>query len=319
MTPIGGFFELELPPASTAFHPAATALTSGRACLRHLLRAVQPRRVHLPYYICDVVPAALDAERLDYCYYPVNENMDPAAIPDVAADEALIAVNYFGLKGTTVSNLAARFGPQLIVDDTQAFFQRGYPGSSSFNSARKFFGVPDGAYLYAAVPVPDVAARNDAPPWGHLVERLGGRQEIAYRQFQQAEADMGYEVRRVSVGSERMLAGFDYRRAIERRRANFLQYHECLAGWNQLPIALDGEAVPLCYPFLPAGRVPREALYARYVYPPCFWKECAARSSDGFAWERSLADRLLPLPSDQRYEAADIDRVVRVIRPLLGV
>jgi hypothetical protein len=319
MTPIGGFFELELPRGTGPYHPGAMALTCGRACLRHALAVLAPRHVYVPFYTCDAVPEAVTAAGVPWTFYPVNEQLEPLSDPQPGPAEVVVYVNYFGLKGEAARALAARLGPALIVDDTQAFFARGYPGSWSFNSARKFFGVPDGAYLYAPVPLPPVVARNENPEWEYLTARLAGHQEAAYRKFQASEAAVTSEVRRLSIGAERMLAGIDYQAAALRRRANFAAYHDGLGRWNCLALRPDPEAVPLCYPFLPAGQIRREVLYAQEIYPPRYWAECGTRAGRGFDWERELSDRLLPLPVDQRYGVNDVARVVRAVRDLLGV
>ena len=36
----------------------------------------------------------------------------------------------------------------VIIDNAQAFYSKHQDRAYSFNSARKFFGVPDGAYLF---------------------------------------------------------------------------------------------------------------------------------------------------------------------------
>ena len=41
-----------------------------------------------------------------------------------------------------------RYAPNIIIDNTQAFFSRPLPEIDTFYTCRKFFGVADGAYLY---------------------------------------------------------------------------------------------------------------------------------------------------------------------------
>jgi hypothetical protein len=267
----------------------------------------------MPFYVCDAVLEPLGAQGVPCAFYPLDERLEPAGGLDPAPGEVAVVVNYFGLKGAAVRTLAARLGAALIVDDTQAFFEVGYRGSWSFNSARKFFGVPDGAYLYAPLPVTGPAFRNPAPSWDHLIGRLEERQEEAFQRFAAAEADVTSEPRGPSVGAERLLAAIDYPAAAARRRANFGRYEAAFRSANRLALPLPSGAVPLCYPFLPDRAVDRRPLYEQGIYLPMYWRDCLERAGAGFEWERHLSARLLPLPVDQRYGLADIGRVIAAI------
>ena len=56
-------------------------------------------------------------------------------------------VNYYGqLTNDKVVFLKKKFN-RIILDNTQAFYQRPLLGIDTIYSCRKFFGVPDGAYL----------------------------------------------------------------------------------------------------------------------------------------------------------------------------
>jgi hypothetical protein len=318
MKHIGGYFELEVPHGQGPYHTDAIALTNGRACLRHALTVIAPRLVYLPYYTCNGLLEPITTLGLPFEWYSLDEGLEPPANLQAARGEVIIYINYFGLKGSAARMVAARFGPAAIIDDTQAFYEKGYAGTWSFNSARKFFGVPDGAYLYAPRPVPKVALRNEKVSWEHLIARLMGQQEIGYRHFVVNEAASTSEVRGMSVGAERLLAGIDYDRVARRRRDNYSLYHAALGGLNRLQLTVTPDAVPLCYPFLPSGRIARESLYTQGIYPPTYWKDCLTRSSMGFDRERDVADRLLPLPLDQRYDRDDIDRVINAVQELVS-
>jgi hypothetical protein len=317
MKPVGGFFELELPVGAGPYHKAATALTSGRACLRLALAALHPTRVHVPFYACNAFLESLRSQGLPCALYSLDEGLEPAGGLGPAPGEVAVVVNYFGLKGAAVRVLAKRLGGAVIIDNAQAFFEIGYQGSWSFNSARKFFGVPDGAYLYTPLPVASPAIRNPAPTWDHLIGRLEGRQAEAFERFTAAEAAITSEPRGLSLGAERLLAAIDYSAAAARRRANFAQYEAAFGSANRLTLLLSPEAVPLCYPFLPDRSVNHHLLYGRGIYAPIYWHDCLNRPGAGFAWERHLSARLLPLPVDQRYGTGDISRVIAVVTELL--
>ena len=50
---LGGYFELELPPAPNPLYPQALAYQSARAAFQALLTAGNPGRVWIPRFICD--------------------------------------------------------------------------------------------------------------------------------------------------------------------------------------------------------------------------------------------------------------------------
>ena len=55
MSPIGGFLPLEIAAGAEPYHAGAVALASGGACWHVILRTCRPRRVLLPFYVCDAV------------------------------------------------------------------------------------------------------------------------------------------------------------------------------------------------------------------------------------------------------------------------
>lgn len=303
MSAVGGFFELETSRGGELWHRGSVALTSGRACLRAILELTRPARVFVPFYICDAALEPLRLLDIPFEFYGLTSSLEP--VPDAwPANAGVLYVNYFDMKTRGADRLAAALGPRAIVDDTQAFFRRGRGTGWSFNSARKFFGVPDGAYVYgprAGEVRP--AGPNDEAPVAHLSSRLMGDQELAYQQYVAAEARVSADVRLPSRAASSVLESIPYEEVRTARRRNFSQLHERLAGVNALAIdlTLDADAAPFCYPFLPSRPSLHRALWQRQIFVPRLWPEVATRPGRSFTWERDLADRLLPLPIDHRY------------------
>ena len=321
MKPIGGFFELEAGGAAPPFHAGAMAFCSGRACLRRILEETRPRRALVPFYICDSALVPFDALGVPYTFYPLTASLEPDLPAHAADDASVLYVNYFDLKSACAQRLVSWGGGRVIVDDTQAFFRRGYSGGWSFNSARKFFGVPDGGYAYGSgLPSGPACPRLEDVRYDHLVNRLLGRQAIAYQQYVESEAAVSASPRRPSLLTERLLANIDYDGARAARRRNFALVHDRLGPLNRLSIAAEplADAVPFCYPFMPDRPVLRDALWRRDVFVPQLWPEVIERGVDGFEWERDLARRLLPLPIDQRYGAGDMEHVCHEVAGILA-
>lgn len=321
MRPIGGFFELELPDAGSAvYHPDAVAVCSGRACLRRILEALKPTEAWLPFYICNAAVEPFDQLGVPYTFFGIDEHFEPSFPVDLPDSACVLYVNYFGLKKECAEDLPNRTRARVIIDDTHAFFERGHGRSPSFNSARKFFGVPDGAYAYFAELMPDPPPKKvERVHYEHLVNRLLGRQDLAYPQYVESERAVSAAYLGPSVLTDRLLRGIDYGAVQVRRIENFRYLHSRLGKWNRLGLNLDRllEMVPLCYPFLPESNVRHESLWQASIFVPRLWPEVQQRPGDAFELERMFASRLLPLPIDHRYGVDDMAYVSEsVIREL---
>jgi len=322
--PIGGYFELELGTQGDSFHnEALVGLKSGRACLRLMLEHVRPSLVWVPYYVCDSVLQPFRSTRVRYQFYALDERLEIAGgLPALGSGEVLLYVDYFGLKGTYASQLVDRYGKNVWLDETQAFFVKPLPPRTwSYNSARKFFGVPDGAYVYGPEGIASVVAsrfrRNDRYRLEHLVMRLEGRHEVGYPYFRENEQLHDDRVELMSILSERLLSRVDYASVAATRRANFEYLHRRLGGDNTVQadlLSLDEVSVPFCYPFLPKRQVDRRRLWEQQVFVPILWKECLERDGrESFPLEMAISSEMLPLPVDHRYGVADMERMCRAI------
>jgi hypothetical protein len=317
---IGGFFQLEIPNGHGGLHGGAVGLRTGRACIAAILNEIQPTKVFLPYFICDVVVRTVEAAGAIPEFYAIGDDLQPASLPDLGQREMLLAVNYFGLMTDSVMRLANAFGPRCIVDNTQAFFAEPRLDAWTIYSARKFFGVPDGAYVYGPSKLClDSSAHPLIPDIRHLINRLEGRQQLAYRQCRAYEERLDARVKPMSKLSESLLASYDYEEVAKRRRANFAALHHALAGRNTLRL-IPFSGVPYAYPLLLTRPVDRADLARRMLYVPTLWRDVITRGdvSDRFDFERSLAANLLPLPIDQRYEPEDMEDLLKRLEPSLS-
>jgi hypothetical protein len=319
--PIGGFFELEVQRSQHSFHPGALALTNGRACLNLILQQLQPQKVWVPFYTCDALLHPLRLNQIPYGFYAVNSALELAQSPTLDEEEYLIYINYFGLKTCYVEQLSARYGDRLILDNTQAFFERGNGKHWAFNSARKFFGVPDGGYLYA----PDTAHLSSAYPpaeirYQHLVNRLLGKQQQSYAEYGAAETALNADIQAMSILSQTLLSAVDYATVIQKRRENFQIYHAAFHAQNQISgtIAEQIDAgVPFHYPLFLQRPIERRSLFQNQIFVPTLWQETLNRGIPGFQLERELTQQLLPLPLDHRYGTAEINTVIHILQTLL--
>lgn len=310
---IGGYFELEL-PQGTEYHSQAIALNTGRNALEYILRARGYKRVYLPYYSCEVLLEPFKRLGIEYAFYHINANLEADLQPSLNSDEAILCINYFGLKQDHVNALAQRYGKQLIVDNTQAFYAQPIDGIDTFYSCRKFFGVPDGAYLYCDK-VLDAELEQDYS-WErmtHLLKRIDVSAETAYADFrEQGEKLKNNPIRKMSNLTHRIMASIDYDGVAGRRRQNYQLLDEAIGNKNGIALPLSADAVPMVYPFLTTDQQLRQRLIDNKVYIATYWPNvldwCNTDST-----EYTLTTQLLPLPIDQRYGKEEMNTIIKVI------
>jgi hypothetical protein len=316
MKPVGGYFGLELNKGGHAYHEVPYTFKSGRSALHFILQECKPALVYIPFYTCKVILQSFEAAGIAYKFYAIDESLEPVALPDLANNEFFLYTNYVGIKDAAVNRLSNRYGHQLIVDCTQAFFTKGNGRSWYFNSCRKFFGVPDGAYLYPpdGVTIKPIATSNETYIIEHLLKRFNGQIQEGYTAFKENEELCGPEITGMSTISQYLLSHINYKEVIAARRANFNCLHYIFKNQNQFAITIDSESVPMVYPLITPYTTDREKLYSNGIYVPTFWAEVKEGSKKGFETEHKLAEHLLPLPIDHRYQEADMQSMAAVIQ-----
>lgn len=316
MEPIGGYFSLEL-PLHEEYHKDAMRLNTGRNCLEYILRARKYSKVYIPYYTCDVILEPLQKFNVSYEYYHININLELAEGIQLHEGEALIYTNYYGLKQRYTEILSQRYGQQLIVDNTQAFFSKPIYGIDTFYTCRKFFGVPDGAYLYTDKLLDDFFSQDESyDRFASLLKRLDVGPESGYQDFRDVSKSLiGQPIKRMSKLTQRMMQGIDYAAVAQRRRDNYEILQKVLAEKNHLELSLEDDAVPMVYPyFVPANGL-REKLIQNKIFVALYWpKVLEWTNPDDF--ENQLAYKMQPLPIDQRYGNDEMNYIISIIQNL---
>jgi hypothetical protein len=320
---IGGFFELEktmeelLPPNKDRMHD----LQSGRACLNYALKQLRPTKLYVPFYCCEALLEPLVENNVPYEYYAINDTFRPVQTQQLKTNEYLIYINYFGICGKVVEELYDIYGNRMILDNTMAFFEPAFKDCISFNSARKFFGVADGAYLCpgSLISPPGELAVNTKASTEHLRLRLEGKQEEAYKSYLQNESRISTGLKKMSTASAVTLSHVDMDRVHSRRLSNFKFYERELAAFNQLRVSAEEDMTPQFYPFLPSRKTEKQLFHKAGIFIPTLWPDLNKRTHAGFSYERDLSERLLPLPLDQRYQESDCTVVVSQLLSQTGL
>lgn len=310
---IGGYFELELRKGEH-YHKNALRLNTARNCFEYILRARKYTKVYIPYYTCDVMLEPLKKCNVDYVFYHINEQLEPIEETyQLQPTEAFLYTNYYGLKQCCVERLAEQYGKQLIVDNAQAFFAEPLEGIDTFYSARKFFGVADGAYLYTDAQL-DMELEQDQSyqRMAHLLMRADIGAEAGYSEFRKNDDSLiNNPMRLMSNLTEKILCSIDYESVKQLRRCNYMQLDEQLSATNGIHLPLDVDAVPMVYPYLTDDATLRQRLIANCIYVATYWPNLAKLNYDTL--EECLAKKIIALPIDQRYNKEDMKRIIESI------
>jgi len=197
---------------------------------------------------------------------------------------------------------------RLIVDHVQAFFQKPLAGIDTLYSCRKFFGVPDGAYLatdtFLEGPLPvDVSASR----MGHV---LGRFDTDSARDYYTASQDNNRRFRDLELCSmsrltHNILGAVDYLHVQNARERNYAVLERALSAQNSLK--LSSPIGPYAYPlYCRNGLQLKKELAQVGIFVPTLWPNVL---EGGNALERDYAANILPLPCDQRYREDDMKRV----------
>lgn len=308
--PIGGYFELEL-PLYPEFHKYAISLNSGRFCLEYLLRCRRYNKIYVPYYTCDTAIEPIMKLGIKYDFYHIDKDYHIADNINLKENEALMYTNYWGLQNSYCEQLASQYGRQLILDYTQAFFSKPICGIDTFYSCRKFFGVPDGGYLYTDVKADFNILKDES--WQRmdsLTKRIDLSPEAGYDDFHRVSG-LFHEmpIRKMSKLTARLMRSIDYERVAQRRIDNYNILCDRLGGRR----LVYGE-VPMVFPYVTeAGQELRKHLIANKVFVAKYWPNVEQWASED-SMEVWIANHILPLPIDQRYDEEDMNIIIELVQ-----
>lgn len=315
MNAIGGYLELEL-GAKTGHYHNGYRLNSARSAIFLIIKAIMEegdlKGIWLPRFLCPEVMESIEANfKIPIYLYGYDLGLQPTQL-DPGYGEIVYWYNLFGMLDTDKR--------ADIVDNAHAFFAKPKDGYHTIYSARKFFGVADGAYVQTTLPIIEPAPMNLGRDFGHLMTRHFESAEIGYPKFKRSEERITSEIPRgMSVFSDKVLGAIDYTWAARQRRQNFLDLHRELGERNRLSNTIekalnDESFVPYTYPLLTSGgaRI-REELIANRVYITTLWSGLieASNLSD---FEYCLCKDTVHLPIDQRYESKEMEYILHLIK-----
>lgn len=230
MKEIGGYFGLEQ-LVQKEYYKDLIALNTGRNALLYLIKAKSIQKLYIPYYLCNSVSYMLEKHEFDFEYYHIDADFNPIFNKSLHEYEYLYIVNYYGqLTNDKLIYLKQKYG-KIILDNTHAFFQKPIDGIDTIYSCRKFFGVPDGAYLSTDSVLDEVLETDISKDrMTHILGRFEGTASDYYSIFKENDTSFKFEpLKYMSKLTKNILGAIDYKKVKRIREENYTYLDETFA------------------------------------------------------------------------------------------
>ncbi|NOR69317.1 MAG: hypothetical protein GQ532_06405 [Methylomarinum sp.] len=313
---IGGYFEFELPVSKTHLYSDAIKFQSARAAFYALLEEGKPNRVWMPNYICDSMILPLHSLNIEVKFYDLTIDLDVSESVVLKKSDWLLYVNYFGICSAQEIKLLNRFNSnQLVFDHSQGFFTPPSKCLATIYSPRKFFGVPDGGYLFTDIQITEPTEVDGQAVYRceHLLQRLDDNIEFGYDLYKKNEESFR-DVRpfKMATLTNNLLSSLNYAEIKNIRNVNFKMLHERLEKINLFKICIASIDGALCYPLLIDDSKLKIQLLKKRIFVATYWEEVQNRAKAS-SLECFLVKNLIAIPCDQRYNKIDMEFVVDCI------
>lgn len=312
----GGYLELER-FSGDIFHSDGIALNCGRSCLGYMLDTGKINKIYLPYLLCETVRRTIKKYDVKLGFYHIDREFRPIIDFEVHDDEFLYIVNFYGQLTEEYVRQSIKKYRNIILDNAQDYYAAPVEGAHTIYICRKFFGVPDGAFLYSSFQNDNEYERDIVN--GRMRFLLGRFEENAAKFYDEYKMNDAYfdgeSVKRMSLISENILKGIDYESVKNRRTKNWEYVSDRLSKYNRLaPVKSEG---PFAYPLLVSDGMKIKIMLAKnQVYVPTLWPNVIAES-EVRTIEHEYASDILPIPVDQRYSLQNMQAICEIIEDFI--
>lgn len=295
---------------------------SGRSAIQFILQNFNFKRIWLPVYNCPLVEKRIiETTDVKIKWYNINSKFEPVIEKsELLEGDVLLWVNYCGVMShqlvDKVADLQNVTPVKIIIDNIPAYFSLPRLDVLNIYSCRKFIGVPDGGHVIGnCIKKIQLPVYSTASNYTYLLKAIEDGANSAYNDYQKSEKRFAES--KVAYGmpilTQYILKCINYNAIIETRKRNFAILHEILGDTNRFEFANDNTIIPSYYPYLCSDKQLRENLLEKKIYISRFWKHVLTneRAND---FERDLAEFLIPLPIDQRYNSDDMEYIAKEIK-----
>ena len=305
---IGGFIELNM-FNKKEHHPNAHKLNLARHGINLLLDNNKYHKAYLPKYFSETVYKIL---KIPYEFYDIDENfMAKLDNNKLGEKDVIIFPNYFGINNYNVLHVLKKF-KNVIIDNVHAFYQK-LPRQDVVYSARKFFGVPDGAYIYSKKKInlkldTDTSYAKFLP----IMKKKELGSNISYNQYLKNEKSHNFtKPKFMSKTTLEILGSINYKNDVKHRIENYNYFHKNLKKKNLLSLKNLNDNVPMVYPFLFTKSLKKKLLLNNIYLPTYYYNSKEFYKKNSFEYQ--LIDNLIALPIDGRINKQTIKYILDFI------
>jgi len=320
---IGSFIELEFRKGHEYYTGNNVArLNSGRAGIYNAVRILGCDTVYLPYYQCKTVQEFLNKKKLRVEYYGIDSEFNPT-LTSSRGNAAIVLVNYFGMMSNNrMSELAEKY-ENVIIDNSQAFFAKPIEECMNVYSARKFIGVPDGAYVIgnnATKHIDEYDQDYSSDTSSFLLQRIEyGCEGKTYeaRMVNEHRIDAA-DIKKMSKLTHAILDGTNYDFIVNKRKENYETACHLFDGINMLNARMcyDNDCVPMVYPLVVENDGILPKLLENKIFQGHWWSYLLNEvKRDSF--EYWLSRYIIPITIDQRYGKEELKLTFKNIKDFL--
>lgn len=311
---IGSFIELQLPKSLEYYNGEKNIarLNSGRAAIYHAARVLGCDTVWLPYYQCDTVRIFLTKKNISVKYYHIDKKFNPTDLQK-QDNEAVVFVNYFGIMSKSRMCELSKGHTNVIIDNSQAFFAEPIEAVMSVYSARKFVGVPDGAYVIgenAQKYIDEYEQCYSSDSSLFLLQRIEyGCEGKTYQSRSINEKRIDTEdIMKMSALTRAILDGTDYELIKNIRRENFGTACRLFNDINKIKpeIYYDKNTIPMVYPLVVEDDSLLQKLLGNKHFQGHWWSYLLSEMNEN-DFEYWLSRYIIPITIDQRYGKDELE------------
>lgn len=320
----GGFLPLELNSGNEYFAKYEQYLhrfNSIKAALHFLILWLEPKKIYVPYYYCPSTIEAIRRTNIKICFYHIDKELMPVYLSDEEQSIVLL-VDYFGVRSELVKKIARTFRrAEVIIDMAHGFYEEPVIAEHIHNvySAKKFFGIPDGAYLISKTMTPVEMPLSKAHGYAeYLLTSYEEGTNAAYQMKKDADRLIATDYNWMSKLAIGLLRNVDYNRVQSQRTDNYQILLEAFIDLNEL--ILPERCAAYHFPLLISncGKDIKNQLIKERVYVPTLWTGIDLLKN-GNAFELDMQENAIFLPVDQRYDIVDMKFIAGRVKHFLEV
>ncbi|MCK4820159.1 DegT/DnrJ/EryC1/StrS aminotransferase family protein, partial [bacterium] len=305
-------------------------LYNARSGIMILIDLLKPASVWMPSYLCPTMIEAVDQKKTNLRFYEIDYNLQISSvnwIEQIQTGDIVVLIDYFGFPlDSKVATLAKKRGGWILEDACQDLLSKHMGQCSDFIlfSPRKFIGVPDGGIVVSCCDTQFDDIELEPPPeswWLKMLEATINRREFDkyggerywYKLFRETDAATTRGYYAMSELSRRLLfTAFEYSEIAQRRIENYSVLAHELRDMALFPELLEG-TVPLGFPVRHSQRDQiRKNLFQEQIYSPVHWPLDQVTPEE-FYGSRRLAEHIMTLPCDQRYDKIDMEQMAQIV------